>query len=57
MFPEGSGDTPVLVMKTANVRQSDDLASLLFFDDARLGALHVQREMRSCRVVLSEVGT
>ena len=55
-FSEGSGDTPVLVMKTAKVREGDDLSSLPVLDEARLRALLVQREMGSCRVVVSEVG-
>ena len=56
MFPEGSGDTPVFVMKTANVREGDDLSSLLSFDEARLRTLLDQGEMGSYRVVVSEVG-
>ena len=56
-FPDSSGDAPVLVMKTANVREGDDLSSLQLIDAARLRALLVQREMRSCGVVVSKVGT
>ena len=56
-FPESSGDASILVMKTANVREGDDLSSLQLIDAARLRALLVQREMRSCGVVVSKVGT
>lgn len=54
-FPDGSGNTPVLVMKTANVREGDDLSSFLSLDEARLRALLFQHKMGSCRVVVSEV--
>ncbi len=44
------------MMKTANVREGDDLSSLLPLDEARLRALFVKCEMGSCRVVASEAG-
>ena len=44
------------MMKTANVREWNDLSSLLSLDEAGLGALLFQREMGSCRVVIGEVG-
>ena len=55
-IPEGSGDTPVLIMKTAKVREGDNLSSLPALDEARLRALLVQGGMGACRVVVREVG-
>ncbi len=54
---EGSGDTPVFVVKTANVRESDDFSSLPSRDEGRLRALLVQREMDSRRMVGGEIRT
>lgn len=55
-FSEGSGDTPVLLMKTANVREGDNFSLTGFFYGLSLWALLFQREMGSRRMLVGEIG-
>ena len=52
-----SGGASVLVVKTADVRKSNDLSAVGRCDLARFRRLLVQREMRSRRVIIGKVGS
>ena len=53
-LPAGSGDAPVLVVQTAKMWEGNDLALFGCVDGPSVGALLVQREMGSCRLVVGE---
>ena len=51
-----SGGAAVLMMQTADVRESDDRSQVGLLDRSLFWALFVQRKMRSRRVIVRKVG-
>ena len=51
-----SGDAPVLMMQSADVREGDDRSQDRLLDRSCFWALFVQRKMRSCLVIVRKVG-
>ena len=51
-----SGDAPVLMMQSAEVREGDDRSQARLLDRSWFWTLFVQRKMRSCLVIVRIVG-